>query len=116
METLAEFVKNRLRELDMSQMDLARKSGVCAPIIYSITRGRTLKPSDKTLTSLAGSLEMSYEELKGVCEDALMPSDQQKSFREKIWALCLVLESVTGKSMEEFLKEKLREELYKKVE
>lgn len=60
--TLSDRIRRRMRDLDMSQVELSRRSGVSQPYISQITTGRRgVRPGHRTVARLADALDVSPE-------------------------------------------------------
>jgi transcriptional regulator with XRE-family HTH domain len=74
-------VGDRLKELrkakDLSQMDLARASGLSLSIITQLEQGRASDPKLSTLKALAGALGCTLDDL-GQNDDAPAPKKARK--------------------------------------
>ena len=63
MSTLANRVQRRMDELDMSQADLARKTGMTTANIAYIVNGKTQDPRLSTVIALARALGITLDDL-----------------------------------------------------
>ena len=63
MSTLANRVQKRMDELDMSQADLARKTGMTTANIAYIVNGKTQDPRLSTVIALARALGITLDDL-----------------------------------------------------
>lgn len=63
MSTLAERILRRMDELDMSQADLARKTGLTTANIAYIVNGKTHDPRISSVIAIAHALDMTLDDL-----------------------------------------------------
>ena len=63
MSTLAKRILKRMDELDMSQADLARKTGMTTANIAYIVNGKTQDPRLSTVIALARALGITLDDL-----------------------------------------------------
>jgi len=63
MSTLAERILRRMDELDMTQADLARKTGMTTANIAYIVNGKTHDPRLSSVIAIARALGVSLDDL-----------------------------------------------------
>ena len=63
MSTLAEKIQKRMDELDMTQADLARKTGLTTANVAYIVNGKTKDPRLSSVVASAMALEVSLDDL-----------------------------------------------------
>lgn len=63
MSTLAEKIQKRMDELDMTQADLARKTGLTTANVAYIVNGKTKDPRLSSVVAIAMALEVSLDDL-----------------------------------------------------
>ncbi len=73
---LGEIIKDRRKELNMSQEELANKSGLSQGYISELEKGEKENPSKATLTKLADTLGIMKEEFYA----ALMSEDDRAAY------------------------------------
>jgi SOS-response transcriptional repressor LexA len=66
-------LRTLLHELNLSESELARKTGVCQPVIHRMASGETDNPKIETLRPIAKFFSISLDQLVG---DAPLPRDQ----------------------------------------
>lgn len=62
---LATILKELLQKNKISESELARKTGVCQPVIHRMASGETDNPKIKTLLPIARYFDISIDELIG---------------------------------------------------
>lgn len=63
MSTLAEKIQKRMDELDMTQADLARKTGLTTANVAYIVNGKTKDPRLSSVIAIAQALNVSLDDL-----------------------------------------------------
>lgn len=63
MSTLAEKIQKKMDELDMTQADLARKTGMTTANIAYIVNGKTQDPRLSSVVSIARALGVTLDDL-----------------------------------------------------
>lgn len=114
MQTLSDFIRERLASLGLTQYTLAEMAGMNPSMISRFVSGKIKSPTKETLEKLAGPLQCSLEELQRFGDMVREPPTPKILVKESVWALCVVLERIAGKPIEEILQERIKQLLNEK--
>jgi transcriptional regulator with XRE-family HTH domain len=106
---LGTFVRSRMKELRLTQIQISKRANLSPSHLSGVIGGK-VHAGDKILTKLAEALRVKFDDLVDL-RISPVQADCQFRISEKLWALCLVLEKIEGKPIEEILIERLRHAL-----
>jgi transcriptional regulator with XRE-family HTH domain len=84
-ESLAEYVRRVRTGMNMSQAELATRSGIHLQSVGKIESGKTTRLSSKTKAGLSRVLQVSESDLEAVCKGVPVALVQQLKFCPNCW-------------------------------